>query len=104
MTTYTLALLAVLGLWFSPFVLLAVWLVRDHRRNGRDVQDRADQLAAAPVTSQYDGEFGDEWGAWDARRHVPASTYAGGLRLVEQRATVIDLDSRRRHGTSGGAA
>ena len=93
MTTFNVLLLTVLGLWFSPIVLVAVWLVRDHRRNGRDVQARADQLAAAPVASE-----------WEQHTWTAPSTYAGGLRLVEQRATVIDLDSRRRHGTTGSAA
>ena len=92
MTTFNVALLAVLGLWFSPFLLVALWLVRDHRRNGRDVQARADQLAAAPASE------------WEQHTWTAPSTYAGGLRLVERPSNIVDLDSRRRHGTGGGAA
>jgi hypothetical protein len=99
MTTFELALIAVLALWFSPVLLVAIWLVRDHKHTGREVRARAEMLAATPLP---------EFDAYELRTWTPPTapvTYAGGLRLVDQRATVIDLDSRRRgHGTPGGAA
>lgn len=97
MSPHEIALAIVVALWLAPVILVALCVL---------TMPREDRRREQPLG--IDDWLDAEWKRFDEleqRARTEPATHAPRLQLAEQRATVIDLDSRRRaRRTTGDAA